>query len=80
MANRHATWPINYLLLWELKIYYRVQKGSLLKPVLSQLSHLKLKHCEECLLRVIVFGPCPLSQCIKIAVFLRVIVLPSSGV
>jgi hypothetical protein len=38
MTGRSATWSINYLLLWALKIYYRVHKGRLLKPVLSQVS------------------------------------------
>ena len=38
MTDWPSTWPIIYLILWELKIYYRVHKGRLLKPVLSQLS------------------------------------------
>ena len=38
MTDRPATWPVIYLLLSELKMYYLVQKGLLLKPVLSQSS------------------------------------------
>lgn len=71
MTDRPSTWPIIYLLLWELKLYYRVQKGRLLKPALSQLSLLKSRHCDEVLLRVILFGPAHCYGLLKSPCFWR---------
>jgi len=65
MADRPAAWSIIYVLLSELKMYYLIQKGRLLKSVLSQLILLQSKYSDEGLLRVIVVGPAHCHSLLK---------------